>query len=162
MVQANEKNSLSPRRSDRSFEIDYDLYAEVANAAELREIRLVSSAFSMKPEILRAIEDYASMKHGFVGDCGSLTYDAADGFLLGHYNWTAEIKSGRTKALKLTCDYLVSYDNLVEKDEPHVSFFFHKVGRFATYPYFRALFSHHSAESGLVLPPLPTLNERVD
>jgi hypothetical protein len=144
------------------FCLDYDVYAKVSTAAQLRDIKLLESAYSIKPEVFEVTEDLENMNHGFSGECTQLFFDEEAGLALGHYRWSAEVKSGRKKVLKLQADYLVAYTGLTDCDEGHVRFFFEKVGRFATYPYFRALFSHQSSESGLMLPPLPTLNERVD
>lgn len=144
------------------FKLDYGKYAEVSSAAELHDIKLIKSEYSVKPEIFRVVEDMENMVHGFQGECLSFDFLDEPGIAVGRYKWSAEIKAGRKKALKLTAEYLVAYAELSGQDKGHVEFFFNKVGRFATYPYFRALFSHHTAETGLVFPPLPSLNERVD
>jgi hypothetical protein len=141
---------------------DYEAYSDVSKAAELHEIKLIESHYTIKPEVFSVIQDFEAMNHGFVGEGGSLNYDSQKGVALGDYRWAAEIKHGRKKVLKLVANYLVVYTELHDFDETHVRFFFNKVGRFATYPYFRALFSHHTAESGILLPPLPTLSERVN
>ncbi|SPH19501.1 hypothetical protein ASD8599_00226 [Ascidiaceihabitans donghaensis] len=141
---------------------DYDGYAEVSKAARLFEIKLIDSKYLIKPEISFAIEDLSKMTHGFSGDSDHFTFDAKQGLAMGHYRWTAEIKYGRKKALRLVANYLIGYSDLANFDEANVRHYFDKVGRFATYPYFRALFSHHTSESGLALPPLPTLSERVN
>lgn len=141
---------------------DYDAYARVSRAAQLLEIKLIDSQYSIKPEVFAAIEDLDSMNHGFVGESGPLNFDPEEGIAMGNYRWTAEIKHGRKKVLKLVVNYLIVYSDLYDFDEAHVRFYFNKVGRFASYPYFRAIFSHHTSESGILLPPLPTLSERVN
>ena len=158
----NEIDAVAETEVDQKPEFDHDVYAQVSRNAELNEIRLIRNKYVIKPDITTALEDLDSVKHSFSGVCVDFTYDSEMGLAIGNYRWNVEIKFGRKKVLKLITNYLISYNNLEGFDEPYVSFYFHKIGRFTTYPYFRALFSHHTAESGLSLPPLPSLNERVD
>ncbi len=144
------------------FEFDYDKYAKVSMAAQLQDIKLIGSKYTVKPEIFQAVEDLESMVHDFSGVCTGIHFDDDDGDAFGQFRWIAKIKSGRKTALKLSADFLVVYVNLSGQDLGHIEHFFNKVGRFATYPYFRALFSRHTSETGIMLPPLPSLNERVD
>jgi hypothetical protein len=149
-------------KHSEKFKFDYDVYADISVSAILSEIRLIGSDYAVKPEIFRVLEDLGSAAHDFSGECKTFDFSAEDGVAIGQYRWTASIKSGRKKVLKLSTNYFVSYEGLEGKDEKHVAIFFNKVVRFATYPYFRALFSHHTAETGIMMPPLPSLNERVD
>ncbi|OOY27466.1 hypothetical protein BMI90_12720 [Thioclava sp. L04-15] len=143
-------------------EFDNDIYAKLTVSARLRDIKLISSDYSVKPEVFEALEDLENMVHGFSGEPSGFYFDEETGLLIGQYRWNAEIKLGRKKVLKLVSEYLVAYNGMADFDEGYVRFFFEKVGRFATYPYFRAEFSQHSSASGIMLPPLPSLNERVD
>ena len=92
----------------------------------------------------------------------SFSVNVEDDFVAGKFQWHAEVKIKRRSCLRIKSEYLLVYSGLKGKDYMHVEYFFRKVGRFATYPYFRSHFSHHTSESGLVIPPLPTLSERVD
>lgn len=141
-------------------EFDNGVYTELTIAARLRDIRLISCDYSIKPEVFEALEDFENM--GFFGEPSGFHFDSETGIMVGHYRWTAEVKLGRKKVLKLVSEYLIAYMGLSGFKEYHARFYFEKVGRFATYPYFRSDFSHHSSASGIMLPPLPSLNERVD
>lgn len=147
---------------DEKFVLDQDLYAEVSCAANLREIRLTESRYSAKLEFFEKPETVAGMSHKYSGKCEELFIDKESGNAGGKFSWVAEIKSGRKNCLKLSAKYWLLYSDLGGHDEDHVCMFVTKIGRFATYPYFRALFANQVSESGLILPPLPTLNERVD
>lgn len=147
--------------SRAEFSLNHEVYAAVSNSANLQDIKLIGSEYVVRPEVFHVVEE-DKMVHGFTGECTDFHFSADTGYALGQYRWTAEIKAGRKKALKLVANYLIAYGDLVGADPEHVEFFFNKVGRFATYPYFRAFFSHHVSETGIVLPPLPSLNERVD
>ncbi|WP_413719218.1 hypothetical protein [Silicimonas sp. MF1-12-2] len=157
MVDSKENELVS---AEESAEFDNGVYAEITIAARLRDIRLISSEYSIKPEVYEALEDLENM--GFFGEPSGYHFDIEAGVMIGHYQWTAEVKLGRKKVLKFTSEYLIAYSGLAGFDEDYVRFFFQKVGRFATYPYFRSDFSHHISSSGIMLPPLPSLNERVN
>jgi hypothetical protein len=159
MVETNENQDLfSP--DENSVEFDNGVYKDLTIAASLRDIRLISCDYSIKPEVFEALEDLENM--GFFGAPSGFHFDGDTGILVGHYRWTAEVKLGRKKVLKLVSEYLIAYTGLSGFNERYARFYFEKVGRFATYPYFRSDFSYHSSSSGLMLPPLPSLNERVD
>mgnify|MGYP005856058163 CR=1 FL=1 len=159
MVKTEAKQDLISASNDAA-DFDNDVYINLTVAARLRDIRLINCDYSIKPEIFEALEDLENM--GFFGVPSSFHFDSETGIMIGNYRWTAEVKLGRKKVLKLVSEYLIAYTGLSGFDEYYARFYFEKVGRFATYPYFRSDFSHHSSASGIMLPPLPSLNERVD
>jgi hypothetical protein len=145
-----------------AFTLDHNEYSKVSRMAQLREIKLIASTYLVRPEAFAVDQDIENMRNSFTGKCSDFLFDEADGLVWGRFQWIAEIKSRRKSCLKLTCEYLVLYSEVFECDAQHVETYFRKVGRFATYPYFRATFSHSVGETGIFLPPLPTLAERVD
>lgn len=159
MVATDETQNL-PSADSNAAEFDNDVYKELTIAARLQDIRLISCDYSIKPEVFETIEDVENM--GFFGEPSGFHFDGETGVMIGHYRWTAEIKLGRKKVLKLVSEYLIAYTGLSGFEDHYARFYFEKVGRFATYPYFRSDFSYHSSSSGIMLPPLPSLNERLD
>jgi hypothetical protein len=145
-----------------AFELNHDEYKKVSISARLREIRLIASNYLVRPEAFQVAQDVDTMKNGFHGKCTDFIFDNDEGLAWGRFQWSVEIKSGRKSCLKLMAEYLVLYSDIFDCDGEHVEIYFRKVGRFATYPYFRAHFNHHIGETGIMLPPLPALNERVD
>jgi hypothetical protein len=156
---APQKSKASEKLGD--FEFDANIYREVSYSAELKQISLVSSKFITKAEFFLPDGDEATAKCLFDGTLKDVTIDDDEGTVAGHYDWQAEIKFGRKTGLKLATTYLLIYSGIGGLDRGHVNFYFNKIGRFSTYPYFRAHFSNHAGEAGLMLPPLPSLNERV-
>jgi hypothetical protein len=144
------------------FKFDSDVYHKVSCSAALQELRLVSSKFMMKPELFLSEDDTDSSKSLFRGNSESVTIDSDGGQVAGRYIWEAELKFGRSTGLKLRAEYFLVYSGVAGLDAGHTSMYFDRVGRFSTYPYFRSHFSNHVTEAGLMLPPLPSLNERVD
>lgn len=141
-------------------EFDNDIYTNLSISARLRDIRMIGCEYFIKPEVFGALEDTSNMS--FSGEPTAFHFDEDSGVMIGHYTWNVEIKLKRKKVLKLVSEYLIAYTGMSGFPEEYVRFYFEKVGRFATYPYFRAVFSFHSSSSGITLPPLPSLNERVD
>lgn len=154
------KNQLVAEEKEFSF--SHDEYNKVSRSAQLREIKLIASNYMVRPEAFAAAQELESLKNSFSGVCTDFICDADEGLAWGRFQWVAEIKSGRRACLKLSSEYLVLYSDVHDCDGQHVEAYFRKVGRFATYPYFRATFSHNIGETGILLPPLPTLTERVD
>jgi len=141
-------------------EFNNDVYAKLTIAARLHDIRLVKCEYWIKPNIFDALEDLSNF--GFSGEPIGFHFDTNSGVAMGQYRWEAEVKLGRRKVLKHVAEYLITYVELNDFEERYARFYFEKVGRFATYPYFRSDFSHQSSGSGITLPPLPSLNERVN
>lgn len=158
---------VAAQTSDFSFASeDYDAgkYEAVARSARLREVRLVNSAYSAKVMSFKAAEvgDGMDLKQSYSGAPSEHSFVPERGIVAGSYIWTAEVKAGRTKAMKFSTEYMVVYSGLKDAPEQYVSLYFKKLARLTTYPYIRAQFAVQVAASGLMLAPLPSLTDRVD
>lgn len=142
---------------------DVEIYNDVARSAELIRLISVSSGFSVREDCLSQIaKNTPDCKFYYEGAVTECFFNSERGIIVGKYGWKAEIKIGRKKALKCDALFLIAYANLEDKEERYVKFFFNKLSRFASFPYFRAHFSAQSSSAGLALDPLPSLTERVD
>lgn len=158
-----EDQNLDRELSFRSSSFDRDEYAKVANSARLVELGLTSQEYSAKLQCFwEASSENKQLKHAFSGEPEGCSFDTEQGVLAGGYEWTAEIRYGRKKALKLKATYLVVYTGLEGQNEGYCKLYFSKVARFATYPYFRAAFALNTSNSGISLDPLPSLIDRID
>lgn len=147
----------------KSEGFEHDVYAQVAMRAELEEIRLLDFSYLMNPDIFLSPEfDPSNLANRLGSETANFIYDAERGIVAGGLIWYAEMKLKRKKALALRGNYFAVYSNLSDCDERYVESYFKKVAKFATFPYFRTLFSTQTSASGLALPPLPSLRERVD
>ena len=146
----------------QEFRPDHRVYNQVCVAAHLRDIRLLVSDYYTNLQVIEVIEDFESADQSIFGECTQTIFDYDAEIVQGHFHWSVDVWLGREKGIELQADYMITYVGLTDYDERHVRFFVEKIGRFATYPYFRALFSYHSGESGLMLPPLPTLTDDID
>lgn len=146
-----------------STEFDTEQYYNVARKARLREIAQTNSRYDAAVFELRiALTDNERVNPSFIGKPEQSNFDAEEGLVFGSYRWAATIKVGRKSLISAKTDYLLVYDNLEDADPRYVRLYFEKLARFTSFPYFRSFFSLATANSGLALPPLPSLTERVD
>lgn len=157
------KSSDDFKLSATSEAFEPTVYADTAAKASLVQVHLTESVYEADvPKIMINQNEEGSLNSSFEGEPGRCDFDQVSGWCLGEYIWKVDIRIGRKKALKLKCKYVVVYDGLDGCDADYVRLYFEKVGRFTTFPYFRSHFATNTANSGLALPPLPSLTERVD
>lgn len=147
-----------------SPEFDERKYSLVSQAARLRDLRLEKGDFSADLKALFQLQEGEEefIEQSFSGESGEKEFSRETGLLIGAYKWQAEVKVRRRRVLRVRATYRVFYQNLVDADPDYAAVYFEKVARFATYPYFRANFAIHASAAGVMLAPLPSLNERVD
>lgn len=140
-------------------------YNSVVASAQLAAIRLVRSSFVVTPEYLMA-EPSPTAAHSlsFGGRLAHSDVNAQAGHVLALFEWWVEAKpkDGDEVRLRIDCAYLVEYAGLdmqVLGVDDAARAFVRRVGRFAVFPYVRALVSRLSAEAGADLPLLPLLKE---
>jgi hypothetical protein len=158
---------ISKQMAELSFASEnYDpaKYEGVARNAYVREVRLAENNYTANISSFLAVEygDQVDFRQSFSGKPTSYDFSSERGVLAGTYHWSAEVKHGRSKVLKLNTEYVVVYSNLKDAPEDYVRLYFNKIARFTTYPYFRAHFAVQVAASGVMLAPLPSLFDRVD
>lgn len=144
------------RPNEKQDAVDPEDYNSIVARAVVRGIRMIKSGFDMKPDALGAEKErrYAVDVEQVAHD-----WDETQGRLAGVFRFTATCHTGRTRVLKVQADYIVSYrvEGACEADAAEL--FVARLGPFAAYPYFRALFGILSSHAGLMAPPLPILAE---
>lgn len=146
-----------------SPDFDAEEYALVAKTARLRDVRLIESHFQAKADLLRVFDQTeGSYELSFSGELSSFGFDADSGFAIGSYEWVAFAKHGRKKAMSTKTKYMVIYTNLKGMNEAYVSIYYRKLAKFTSYPYFRGFFALNAAAASIIIPPLPSLTDRVD
>ena len=140
----------------REKEAALEAYNEIVENAELGDIRLVELHFDVKPVYY---DDDGRPKHKAKFNCNisNISYDEEPASLGGLIEWSVSIEMGRKKLLSIKAAYIVIYDNVPNVGQNHSEAYFRKVGRFATYPYFRSVVSQLSWASRAELPTLPVL-----
>lgn len=134
-------------------------YAAVTRAAELVLIELTSCNFSVAPEFFRELaQDNPRHKYSYGEEFENPVYDSESGIAGGEFVWTLGVKVGRKKVVRVSATYRIIYTNLSEMNGGAITAFVKRVGRFATYPYFRGLVSHLSWESNAELPIMPVIS----
>lgn len=136
---------------------DPEKYNRVVSHATISDIRLVGSKFDLKPEAVEANDRVWSFN--LSDQLDDWTCDNEKGRLTGLYSYTASCVEGRRKLITVTGRYLSTYKMSDLCDERAAHQFLARVGRFAAYPYFRAMFASLTQQSGVMLPPLPVISD---
>lgn len=138
-------------------------YGKVVNSAELNEIVLLSSSFNADRDYLRS---QASEEDGGIGlnfhygaDIPEIDHDPKEGQFTGRFDWFARAEHEDHTAIDIRGSYAIVYASEAELDTEAVRLFVLRVGRFATFPYFRQLVSFYGDAGSLELPILPVLTE---
>ncbi|TDK35212.1 hypothetical protein E2F50_13215 [Rhizobium deserti] len=156
MTQDEEVKDTAPEVADDVVE-----YNGLVRDAELIDIRLVDFKFNVKPQYFSALRDEAEGKkrlvRGFEGFMSDLFHEAEVGTLGGQFDWVTEVKVAKKRLLKIEARYLVVYGNVPEVSDEAKERYIQRVGKFATYPYFRSLVSQISWEAKAELPIMPVL-----
>lgn len=166
MVEKKQRAPAARRRSNFvPSGIDIEKYNRVVAEAVLGDIILTSVEFNMHPGYYFApvaeVEGAVSPEHKPERNyrVRALDFDPTTGLLSANLEWSLRVRSGRKNVLKLRCSYFIYYSGLEDHDEEVAKAFFGRVGRFATFPFFRAFASQTSWASGADLPILPVLRE---
>lgn len=142
---------------------DIEKYNAVVDAAELADVSLISCDFHIQPEYFeqKALQKDGAgkLKYSFGGTLGGFQFHSEEGLVGGEYAWNLTARAGRKHLAKLRCVYICYYTGLEGHDEAAAIAFLKRVGRFATFPYFRAFTSQISWNSGADLPILPVVRE---
>ena len=133
-------------------------YNKAARSAKLQGINLIRCSFASTPEFFRVRREGSELdlRYGCTTDTAAFLKDEGIGSL--EWKWSVTVFDGKKKTLSVQATYLVIYDNFVECEEDSVKRFMSRVGRFASYPYFRSHVSQISWESGTSLPILPVIS----
>lgn len=156
------KEIIVPKKNFGDDGFNVEIYNDIARTACLRDVRLVDTQFKMDFRKANILEDDEETSKNYGGKCKKISFHKDLGVAVSHFEWIANVFSGRSKPLRLKANYIIVYSDLEEKEEEYVHIYVEKLSRFTSYPYFRALFSTLTSAAGLALPPLPTLTDRVD
>lgn len=142
--------------TDRQDDVDPEAYNAIVARAVVRGIRMIKSDFNMKPDALGTDKE---RRYSVDVEQTAHDWDEAQGRLAGVFRFTATCHAGRTRVLKVQGDYIVSYRVEGTCAADAAELFVQRLGPFAAYPYFRALFGILCSHAGLMAPPLPILAE---
>lgn len=132
-------------------------YNAVVDSAVLLEVRLIHSAFELQPSYDESARDQRDL--GFGGELREFKLDEKTGVARGYFSWWIEGTVAKKPVVTLSTAYVIAYAGLAGRDKDAVRRFIDRVGRFAVFPYFRALASQFSWAADLNLPPLPILKQ---
>lgn len=136
--------------------IQPDAYNQVVSHATLQGIRLIHSKFDVKPRALST--DRSKWAYSLSDDLGGSDCNDGELLLRGDFTYNAACIAGRSKLVTAEARYLATFKLSSSCDAEAGEDFLRTVGRFACYPYFRALFAAMTDQCGLLLPPLPVIS----
>lgn len=136
--------------------MDPSVYNSIVARAHLRSIRMTTSHFDMKPEALDLDPD--AWRHNVVAGVLDSFLESENGALYGVFSFDVVCRHGRKRVLSVSATYLASYRIQGECDGGACELFIERVGKVATYPYFRSLVASLTAQAGLMMQPLPVLS----
>ena len=144
--------------NSKKDQVDAPAFNQVAAHARIAGIRLMSSRFDMKPEALDGYDEAWKLrqKHELV----DWLCDNDENVLRGSFDFEASSLRDRKKLISLKGRYLCTYRLSDICDADAGMHFLERVGRFAAYPYFRSLFATVTQQAGLMIPPLPVIQEQ--
>lgn len=134
-------------------------YDQVVASARMVDVRLLKYDFEVKPEYYASRLGTANegVQLSYDHEFASINYYADDGLLIGEIHWAVSGKLGRKTPLKIKAVYMIVYANVPDVGIQHSGEFMKRVGRMASYPYFRAFVAQTSWASQADLPTLPIL-----
>ena len=131
-----------------------EAYNKVVEGATLRDIKLVATKFDVLPSFFSDSEQVKLHLNNSVED---VQFDADGELVIGVLVYEVRAMLGRKRVLHCKGHFLVVYDVPKEVEEEPAKAFCARVGFFAAYPYFRALFATVSRFGGAELPVLPVI-----
>lgn len=150
--------NVAKKSPDRSAtKIDAKGFNEVVASAKLLGLRLTGSSFDIKPDALNDEREKWTYNINTALDDWHL--DCETRTLHGRFSYKVACTEGRRKPITVGATYLATYKLSRECQEESAVAYLNRVGRFSAYPYFRALFAVLTEQSGLLLPPLPVMQE---
>lgn len=152
----------SEGKSDSDKETALANYNKVVAASELSDIKLMETKFSVEMEFYAVRDEEKTgkrllTKRSFNNSITNPIYSSDIGILAGKFNWDVTVRKGRKRLLTLNATYLIVYHKVPEVPQDAAFAFLTRVGRFATYPYFRALVASLTSYARADLPILPVL-----
>lgn len=138
-------------------------YNKVVATASLEKLFLIASDFHVSPEYFQKVHAEEDIDFVFSHEVLGVSADSSSGSVDGVFKWQVEVKctpnDGDDEAfLSISANYFVLYQGITPGcSEAAMKAFFEKVGRIASYPYFRSHVSQTSWESEAQLPLLPVI-----
>lgn len=136
-------------------QVDADCYNKIVSSATLSAILLKDVNFAGD---LSKLSGSPSIDFRIGSGMLAWGYDAESSMLTGIFQYTLQGIHDEKVVLAVKAVYAVEYnvDIPCESDEGHL--FLQRVGKYAAYPYYRALFSTMTDQAGIAMPPLPVLS----
>ena len=134
-------------------------YDKVVSRAELQSIVLRSTSFSVPNDFYPSKAAMEGLKFGYGVEAENFGFNTETGTAVCVFSCNAEAKRKRKNVISCKAKYFAIYVGLSGCDEAAAQAFVGRVGRFAVYPYFRALVANFAWNADINMPILPVIRE---
>lgn len=131
-------------------------YNDFVGRTVLRSIRLIESRFEMKPEALGI--PTSAWRNSLSQQPGDAFIDEESGIFNGFIRFEMIARHRRKRIVTALAQYMVSYQVTGACDQALADMFVERVGRIASYPYYRVLVATLVSQAGIVMQPLPMIS----
>ena len=135
--------------------LDAEAYNHVATKSGLVAVQLIASNFNVSPQFFSKIDD---VKVDLCHKILATDFYESTNLVAGIFQYEVTAKVVRKHVMSAKADFMVVYDLPEGAVENESKAFCARVGLFAAYPYFRALFAHFASASHVEIPALPVLS----
>ena len=146
--------------SDRAnIEVSPEAYNKVVDSAVLRDIKLISSTFYVRPNFFDLRDKVELSINKKCTDCT----DVEEGTIVAFFSFEVHGRlrdhdEDDNEVMEASAVYLAAYNVDPDSQATEAAAFCKRVGLFAAYPYFRALVAHWAADADLDIPPIPLIS----
>lgn len=135
--------------------LDAESYNHVATKSSLVAVQLIASNFDVSPQFFSKKGD---VKVDLCHKILAIDFYESTNLIAGIFQYEVIAKVVRKHVMTARADFMVVYDLPEGPAENESKAFCARVGLFAAYPYFRALFAHFASASNVEIPALPVLS----
>ena len=147
---------ISAAEIGRPPELDSSQFNDVVASAELAEVRLVNSSFSVQPVYFDA-KEAENFEFNLNSNSHEPYFDDESLSLFAAFDYSVQVKKEDEVILECKAQYVTVFNLNKAFDFKLIAYFARKVGSNISYPYFREHVAGQSWASGTNLPVLPLM-----
>lgn len=152
-VSKNRVKDQSIKLFDRK--LDPEAYNYIATASSLIAVQLIASNFDVSPDFFAKGD---KVKIDLCHKILATDFYEKTQVVAGIFQYEVVAKVVRKHVMTARADFMVVYELPEGSAENETKAFCARVGLFAAYPYFRALFAHFASAGNIEIPALPVLS----
>lgn len=133
-------------------------YNQVARSARLVGVSLLKENFDLNLDYFDDEVDRTKDRLGFGVTSAFRIDEEGESIATSVWDWSVKVRRGRRVLVKINATYIAAYTDVKNCNEHAVHAFVERVGKFTTFPYFRARVGGISQDADIHLPILPVIS----